>query len=498
MDGVRKLIEKLDMVPEGKELSLRQKITLVLWGIAVFLIPFLYIPYFIFQKLSLYPLVLIAFINIDKWWKLCWGNKLLRWIAFAIIAFIGWQAVSLPFAVKLSEITIDDNVKPLINNAIVYGSWYVFLATAFMFPREKLEKTFCCSFTAILLCCACYSVIEIMHFCNVQWATDFLSKSIHYLMVVENNGWWWPPVFWDQPRLRSVFPEPSYFAIMLVFSTLYYSARTLYLSNKKKNAISLILMVLSAILLALTKSAGGALALSAATAFFIVLSLIFFRKLTVSERIKSGILSVLLVTASLFAMGCQRGGFAEFTVMKKSLNQPVTVIKIPKTEKKVVEEKKRKKVKTPKVKRLHGSSSTRIIHLKTELREISERPLLGAGYGEYSDTMCEALKESTVETPESRSWWMRQNTPRLNAYTAAMVEFGIPGGVLFLSIIFLPAMCMWITSIRKQNFTTAITMGAVYCGLMTILNFANAVIMIYLMLFVLPLFMMANTGKEDS
>lgn len=479
MDGVKKLIEKLDMVPEGKELSLRQKITLVLWGIAVFLIPFLYIPYFIFQKLSLYPLVLIAFINIDKWWKLCWGNKLLRWIAFAIIAFIGWQAVSLPFAVKLSEITIDDNVKPLINNAIVYGSWYVFLATAFMFPREKLEKTFYRSFTAILLCCAYYSVIEIMHFCNVQWATDFLSKSIHYLMEVENNGWWWPPVFWDQPRLRSVFPEPSYFAIMLVFSTLYYSARTLYLSNKKKNAISLILMVLSAILLALTKSAGGALALSAATAFFIVLSLIFFRKLTVSERIKSGILSVLLVTASLFAMGCQRGGFAEFSVMKKSLD--------------IV-----KKTDAQNVELLHGSSSTRIIHLKTELREISQRPLWGAGYGEYSDAMCEALKESTVETPESRSWWMRQNTPRLNAYTASMVEFGIPGGVLFLSIIFLPAMCMWITSIRKQNFTTAITMGAVYCGLMTILNFANTVIMIYLMLFVLPLFMMENTGKEDS
>ena len=304
-------------------------------------------------------------------------------------------------------------------------------------------------------------------------------KSIHYLMEVENNGWWWPPVFWDQPRLRSVFPEPSYFAIMLVFSTLYYSARTLYLSNKKKNAISLILMVLSAILLALTKSAGGALALSAATAFFIVLSLIFFRKLTVSERIKSGILSVLLVTASLFAMGCQRGGFAEFSVMKKSLD--------------IV-----KKTDAQNVELLHGSSSTRIIHLKTELREISQRPLWGAGYGEYSDAMCEALKESTVETPESRSWWMRQNTPRLNAYTASMVEFGIPGGVLFLSIIFLPAMCMWITSIRKQNFTTAITMGAVYCGLMTILNFANTVIMIYLMLFVLPLFMMENTGKEDS
>ena len=471
------MIAYLDQIPAGKELSVRQKVTLNLWGLAVFLIPFMYVPYFVFQKLSLYPLVIIALLNVDKWWNLCWNNKFLRYTAFAVAAFIMWQIISLPFCVGLGDITFSDNIRPVINDGITYAAWYVFLAAAFMFPKNRIEKTFYKSFTAILLCCAAYSILEILHFRGVQWASNILAEAIHYIMTVEPEGWWWPPLFWDQPRLRSVFAEPSYFAIMLVFSVLYYSMQMWI--NKKRMIFTgnLFLMLLSVLLLCLTKSAGGALSLTAATLVFIILSAIFFRKFPLLLKIKSGILSLLLLISSFLAVACQRGGFAEFATIENALES---------AEADSAQEQRM----------LSGSSSTRLIHLKTELKMIGKNPFPGVGSGKYSDAMCEALEASPEQTPELISWWSsRGNTPRLNLYTARMVEFGIPGGILFLNIFIFPGLYLCFSCIRKGCFTVAVSVLAIYTGPIMIMNFANSAIMIYLMLAALPLLTMAAAGE---
>ena len=84
MDSLKKIIGWLDNVADGNDMSIRQKITITLWGMSIVLLPFYKFPYGPFEKLALYPLIIIAFLNVDKWWNLCWHNKYLRWIGLAL------------------------------------------------------------------------------------------------------------------------------------------------------------------------------------------------------------------------------------------------------------------------------------------------------------------------------------------------------------------------------------------------------------------------------
>ena len=61
----------MDNSQEGKDLSLRQQITLALWGLTIILLPFFRFPYGVFTHLSFYPIIAIALINADKLWKIC-------------------------------------------------------------------------------------------------------------------------------------------------------------------------------------------------------------------------------------------------------------------------------------------------------------------------------------------------------------------------------------------------------------------------------------------
>ena len=149
MNKLKNLIEQLDKIPQGKELSIRQQITLILWGLSIVLLPFVQFPFGVFQKLSLYPLLLIALLNIDKWWDLCWKNKYLRYTGVALAAYIGWQIISLPLCVGLDNVVFSENIRPTINNTMTFGAWYIFLAAAFFIPAAKISKTFYWSFVII-------------------------------------------------------------------------------------------------------------------------------------------------------------------------------------------------------------------------------------------------------------------------------------------------------------------------------------------------------------
>ena len=451
MNKIKQFITFLDKVPEGKELSIRQQITLILWGITIVLLPFFRFPYGEFEKLSLYPLLLIAFINIDKWWNLCWHNKFLRYTAFAIAAFIAWQLISLPFSVGLSNINFADNIKPSINDMITYGAWYVFLATCFLLPQEKIRKTFYWSLTVTLLYCCAYSVIEILHWSKVQWATDFLSKSIYFFQKdVGQYCGWWPPVFWDAPRLRAIFGEPSYFAVLLTFAVLYYGFAFWRSAGWKKISGNALLMILSVLALCGTQSASGTVSLAGSTVLFIVLFAIFFRKFNKFERIKGSILSILLLVFSAMVALNQRGGINDWLLLLNKISET-------------------SQPQQQQQKKFDSSSGTRLIHLKAEIKLIAERPLCGYGQGNYGPAMKQALLESPEKTGEIRLWSENEEfvPPSLNKYTQTAINSGLTGLVFFF-LMFLPALVCCIKCIKTMKADYWIT-STILCGAIAII-----------------------------
>ena len=414
MDSLKKIIGWLDNVADGNDMSIRQKITITLWGMSIVLLPFCHFPYGPFERLALYPLIIIAFLNIDKWWNLCWHNKYLRWIGLALWGYVLWQIVTLPFTMNISEISFSCNIFSIIRYAMSYGAFYVFLASFFLFPRKIADKIFFWCLTCVLLYCSAYSGIELLHFSGVQWATDFLAKSIHYIMEVQKTGWY-PPLFWNSERVRSVFAEPSHYAMLLVFCIIYYASQ-IWLKKKCKIVVVSIAMTLLGIgQLCLTKGMGGAFNITIATVFFGILFSIFFRKFTREQKIKGVILILSFMICSFFTIKYQRGGVVEYRkiagISKNNIQKP--------------ENSNQKTV-------LSGSTNTRTLCLKMDIETILSKPLFGIGAGNYPKYMSEAHSKQKFVTHELLWWISLEKIPKLIPIAAIAVESGILGALLFL------------------------------------------------------------------
>ncbi|MBE6405945.1 MAG: O-antigen ligase family protein [Lentisphaerae bacterium] len=471
MDSLKKIIGWLDNVADGNDMSIRQKITIVLWGMSIVLLPFFKFPYGPFEKLALYPLIIIAFLNVDKWWNLCWNNKFLRYTAFGIAAFIIWQIISLPFNLGLSNINFADHIKPSINEAITLWAWYIFLAAAFMFPKEKIAKTFYWCITTAFICCCAYSVIEILHFAKVQWATDFLGKSIYYLIKGVGEYFnWHPPVFWDSPRLRSVFSEPSNFAVLSTFTLLYYGCYFWLSTGWKKMSGNILLMILSFLALCGTQSASGTLALSTATLVFVILFAVFFRKFNKLKKIKGIVFSFLLIVFTFIIALNQRGGISDWKLLFDKATDSV--------QKQVVSEKKQIK--------FSSSSNSRLIHLKAEIKLIARKPV--CGYGEYGNVMRQSLWESPEKNREVLLWCKNEefSPPTLNKYTGIIIKYGIVG-LLFFFAIFFPAIILLYQAVISISPEKWIYPLILCIAIATILTTCPINVLFYSVLLTLPL-----------
>ena len=392
--------------------TVRQRATLILWGVAIVLLPFFQFPY-LFKKLSLYPLIGILLLNIDRWWNLFRDNRFLRWTALALAAFFLWQFASLPLAMNISEISLAKNIRPIIGEIVTYGAWYVLMAACFFFSREKIGKVFYWSLTIILGYCSLYCVIELLHLHHVKLATDFLSKSIYYFMadIGKTNGWW-PPVFFGT-RLRSVFAEPSFFAVLLVFSILYFGFCAWQEEEWKKILRNILLMLLAAALCFGAKSGSANVTLGAATLFFLLLLAIFFRKFSPEQKIKGGMLALLLVLLSALLVINPRGRVND---TRRANSGQLAGEQLLATQ--------------------SDSTGGRMIHLKSELQLIAQKPLIGVGEGNHADAMREALLKNPQKTGETRLWSenLDGKVPVLNKYTGIAVQNGLIGLLLFLAV----------------------------------------------------------------
>ena len=424
--------------------TVRQRATLILWGVAIVLLPFFQFPY-LFKKLSLYPLIGILLLNIDRWWNLFRDNRFLRWTALALAAFFLWQFASLPLAMNISEISLAKNIRPIIGEIVTYGAWYVLMAACFFFSREKIGKVFYWSLTIILGYCSLYCVIELLHLHHVKLATDFLSKSIYYFMadIGKTNGWW-PPVFFGT-RLRSVFAEPSFFAVLLVFSILYFGFCAWQEEEWKKILRNILLMLLAAALCFGAKSGSANVTLGAATLFFLLLLAIFFRKFSPEQKIKGGMLALLLVLLSALLVINPRGRVNDTRRANSGqlAGEQLLATQSGSTESRMIH--LRNDTRRANSGQLAGeqllatqsdSTGGRMIHLKSELQLIAQKPLIGVGEGNHADAMREALLKNPQKTGETRLWSenLDGKVPVLNKYTGIAVQNGLIGLLLFLAV----------------------------------------------------------------
>jgi hypothetical protein len=70
----------------------------------------------------------------------------------------------------------------------------------------------------IIVCIiAVYSFFELFYFFGYTWAKNVLVNVNPLLHAIKENFGWWPPLLWDSPRIRSIFPEPSQFGMYAAF-----------------------------------------------------------------------------------------------------------------------------------------------------------------------------------------------------------------------------------------------------------------------------------------
>ena len=430
---------------------LRQNLTVALFFLVIPLLPFRYFPYGPFSCLSLYPLLLIGILNADLLFRLLWKNKLLFYVFLGIVAWAIWGVISL-LLFSGTAISVGTHITLFISTGITLSAVYLFLSSYYLLPSGSAPTVLYRSITTSLLICAAYNILEFLHFNQCGFATAFLKKAIYFFSEVCINGSWSPPEIWPQPRLRSFFPEPGYYAMFLLFAALFYALNCVYspVKNMLKHIVcNGVLFFLSILLLIGTKSTMGGLSLLAGVLCFSVLYALYWKRQNSTQRWHNGILCVILLLSTVLTLNFQRGGFF-------AANQAISIVKDAAEQEQEKEQEKESKEKKHPAPRAGGSIKTRMLHFYASCNLIAERPFFGCGTGNYIPEMHRALTELPEKTSEIQRW-IKQKTPCGPSILAVLcVVYGIPGALLFFSFALVPLVFYVRKNACKTDYRTTL------------------------------------------
>ena len=118
---------------------------------------------------------------------------------------------------------ISNTLKTCLTTVTRFYSSYFIVFSIFLFYRETLFNIvddIWLGITVILPVLAIYEIFEVAYLIGISWGETVLRTINPLLYEVENSHGWWPPLLLAG-RIRSVFPEPSYFAywgsVMVIF-----------------------------------------------------------------------------------------------------------------------------------------------------------------------------------------------------------------------------------------------------------------------------------------
>ncbi len=452
--------------------SWRDTITKVLLALVILVYPFNAFPHPPTSQLMRVPIVFLFLLNIDRFWNLWKTNKYLRMVALLGGAWFVWMNLASLFAGGLEA--FGDNISGVFKFFKFFILWYLFMTGLLIFPYDEIKGYIYWAFVALFGYTALYACIELLYFADVAWAKDFLGQAIHCFMKVSpNENSWWPPVFWTdvgEERCRSVFEEPAYYALLLVFCTLFFSYFA-WVAKKTKGVIgNFILATLSAFLLVKTLSAAGAVSLGVAVMIWMLLAFCFICRMEPKIRVRLLLFILMFVGASVFTLMTQRHSFS--TIL--GLMNPIENV--------------------------DKNRSARAIHLAAELKLVSKAPICGYGAVEYRNVMTKALREENkVEDQEEVKRWVKnQNPPPLNRYTEHCVRFGIPGLLFFVAWLILPIFYLLIKNFRHHSIPNSCVAIALTISLACLMLAANTYVFCYFIFFSFPTLFVMDSKYEKN
>lgn len=457
------------------KLAWRNKATKMLLILTILFYPFNLFPYGPFLKLTLYPLLALFLLNFDRLILLTLKNTYFRYIAIVATLWFTWMLISLCFAIGPSAIE-RENFIGIINDVKRFVPWYTFVGCCFILPRDEVKILLYWAFVGLFGYCACYSILEYLHFAGFSWATDFLSLAIKGFMSTELGEWtggnFWPPILWDSERYRSVFEEPAYFAVLLGFCTLLFTYVAWLAKSWRSFWGNIVLAGIAAVLLCQTRGAAGAISLSVASVVWVFLALCFAVKMSRTLCLRMIIIAVFLFGASFFTLTTQRHASSHITSLAKVSTS---------TELEDVEHAK----------------TTRSIHLSVELQCISASPIYGCGVGEYGNVMRDALRGSKDKTHEIDVWVSREDDPpKLNLFTGLAVTYGIVGLLLFMAWFAFPIIIFWFKRLKTSSIESCCIVPALGFFIACQMTSASTEIFSYFLLMTIPLLLIMD--ETDS
>lgn len=440
----------------------RDCVTKILLSLTLLLYPFNNFPFGPFAKLTFYPLLVLLVLNFDRILK--WGreDRYLRMAAITGGLWAIWMVVALIVSIGFDAITFS-HVKAISGAIRFFLLWYTFAACCLFFPWDEIKRLFYWTFVALLGVCACYSILECLHFAGVEWATDVLKNAIHYFLRTGITEWTgenvWPPVLWESERYRGIFEEPAYYSVLLGFTTLFFAWHAWVSKHLRGTIGNLFLAGLAGLLLCKTKSAAGAISLTMACVVWVLLALCLIGRMERLLRLKLAFFAIVFVVGSCCALMMQRHSSTNISSLVQAVIQ--TDAASPKT--------------------------TRSIHLSAELQCIAASPVYGYGMGEYDRVMREVLAREHYKTVELSVWLQREGAlPWLNWFTGLAVMYGLVGLALFLGWFALPLIVMGFQQIKRAPVGNLCLSAALGVFLMCQMTSANTEIFVYMLLMTIP------------
>lgn len=138
-----------------------------------------------------------------------------------------------------------------------------------------------------------YSTIELFYFFGYEWARNMLIHINPILHVIKDTFNWWPPLLWEVNRIRSIFPEPSFFGMYAAFILPFFWGNII---NNVKIKFSLFMTLYISLLQFLTLSKTAVILLGIEFLLFIGY-ILFLRKL---KYVKKGIIILILTGVAFY------------------------------------------------------------------------------------------------------------------------------------------------------------------------------------------------------
>lgn len=266
-----------------------------------------------------------------------------------------------------------------------------------------------------------YSVIEVGYLCGFVFCKDLLALINPTYMDIQSSHGWWPPLFWNQPQLRSMFPEPSFFGIFTAMAIPFFMSD---FYNKKKSVnicFYILIYTFLVIMLVLSKARTGLILFLGEFFLMICWSLIYrfyqWRRL------------ILLFSCTGIAFLAGLGLVSQFQPVSAqgALQNQVSI-------KSYVSDNVASAVGNKR------SNNARYANVMATFRTGLDSPLLGVGINMRNEAVAEHLTEEEKGNGEVTLWMrymkekglLKSGFPNLNQFSVVFAEQGIIGLILFI------------------------------------------------------------------